>query len=108
MKYPKNYVLFNGTSKFDEGGRDIYDEEGKYTKSENILKPNQGLDPFLERQRKGWKSINQSSYQLDKEFGIVPMPGIISADIKALNRGSIKKATINFQSKLYTFPKNPP
>ena len=28
------------------------------------------------------------------EFGPVPMAGIISADIKALNRGSLKKSTV--------------
>jgi hypothetical protein len=31
------------------------------------------------------------------DFGIVPMPGIISAKIQTLTRGSIKKATINFK-----------
>lgn len=31
------------------------------------------------------------------DFGIVPMPGIISANIQTLTRGSIKKATIKFK-----------
>ena len=36
------------------------------------------------------------AYQ-SSEFGPVPMPGIISMDIKALNRGSLKKATIKLK-----------
>ena len=34
----------------------------------------------------------------DKDFGVVPMAGIINASIKALNRGSIKKATIKIKA----------
>ena len=34
----------------------------------------------------------------DKDFGVVPMPGIIDASVKALNRGSIKKATIKIKA----------
>ena len=75
----------------------FYDDNGK-EKTINTLLPNKGLDPFLEKQRTSWKSINKSSYQLDKEFGIVPMPGIVSADIKALNRGSIKKAIVKIKA----------
>jgi len=37
------------------------------------------------------------AYQ-SSEFGPVPMPGIISMDIKALNRGSLKKATIKLKA----------
>jgi len=36
---------------------------------------------------------NDSSYTYGP-YGYVPMPGLISADIKTLNRGSIKKATV--------------
>jgi hypothetical protein len=31
------------------------------------------------------------------DFGYTPIPGIISADIKALTRGSLKKATVKFK-----------
>jgi hypothetical protein len=34
------------------------------------------------------------------EFGLNPMPGITSVDVKSLNRGSIKRATVNI--KCYT------
>ena len=34
----------------------------------------------------------------DSEFGPTPMAGIISADIKALNRGSLKKSTVKIKA----------
>jgi hypothetical protein len=70
LKFPKKYVLFNGASKSTEdGGR---------------LRKGIGFE----------KSYDTS----DKDFGIVPMPGIINASVKALNRGSIKKATIKIKA----------
>ena len=72
----KQYVLFSGTSKLSDGKLNprtsIYDH-GKGVYDINL-------------------AGNNSS-----EFGLVPMPGIISADIKSLNRGSIKKATVNIK-----------
>jgi hypothetical protein len=35
---------------------------------------------------------------VDSEFGPTPMAGIISADIKALNRGSLKKSTVKIKA----------
>ena len=43
-------------------------------------------------------NINLSGYQHSDEWGIVPMPGIESVDIKTLNRGSIEKATIKLKA----------
>jgi hypothetical protein len=46
--------------------------------------------------RGGFDPLNpnlNSSYTYG-QYGYVPMPGLISADIKTLNRGSIKKATV--------------
>ena len=37
-------------------------------------------------------------------YGFSPMPGIISADIKALNRGSLKKATVKIKSPFLILP----
>jgi len=68
MELAKNNVLFGGTSKL-VGGQRLQQKEG-----------------FLPYQ-------SNSSY-LHGDFGYSPMPGIISADIKALNRGSLKKATV--------------
>jgi hypothetical protein len=43
-------------------------------------------------QKEGRNKIYQ-----DSEFGPVPMAGIVSADIKSLNRGSLKKANVNLK-----------
>jgi hypothetical protein len=40
--------------------------------------------------------INNSAYGFGgNEFGIVPMPGIESVSVESLNRGSLRKATVN-------------
>ena len=36
-------------------------------------------------------------YKNSGNFGYIPMPGLISAEIKCLNRGSIKKATVELK-----------
>ena len=71
MELAKNNVLFGGTSKL-VGGERLQQKEG-----------------FLPYQ-------SNSSYS-HGDFGYSPMPGIISADIKSLNRGSLKKATVRFK-----------
>jgi hypothetical protein len=50
-------------------------------------------------QRTGFigNEFTDNAYEIGKDFGIVPMPGIISMDVKALNRGSIKKATVKIK-----------
>jgi hypothetical protein len=74
LKLAKRYVLNAGFSKYEEtklGGR-LTQREG-----------------FLPQEA-------NSSYTYGT-YGYSPMPGIISADIKALNRGSIKKATVKIK-----------
>ena len=63
LEYPKKYILFNGTSKSQNGQ----------------MKLRSGI---------GFEKAYDTS---DKEYGMVPMPGIISADIKALGKGSLKE-----------------
>ena len=64
----KEYVLFNGISTFSGS------QNGLIQKSD-----------FL-----------GETYEASPDWGIVPMPGLISADIKSLNRGSLKKAIVKF------------
>lgn len=68
LELAKTYILNSGFSKLEN----------------NKLIQRQGFNP----------QKPDSSYSYGKDFGYVPMPGIISADIKTLNRGSIKKATV--------------
>jgi hypothetical protein len=67
MELAKNNILFSGTSKLING--QLIQQEG-----------------FLPRDA-------NSSYTYGS-FGFSPMPGIHSADIKTLTRGSLKKATV--------------
>jgi hypothetical protein len=48
--------------------------------------------------RSGITGVNKAYGVGGTEFGFSPMPGILNADIKSLNRGSIKKATINIKA----------
>jgi len=72
----KQYVLFSGMSQL---------KDGKLNPRTKVYGNGTGIyDVNL--------AGNNSS-----EFGLVPMPGITDAEIKCVNRGSIKKATINFK-----------
>jgi hypothetical protein len=72
MGLAKNHILFGGVSNLTNNG-DNY-------------KLNQQND-FI------------GTYEPEQDFGIVPMPGIKDLTIKALNRGSLKKAIIKIKAQ---------
>jgi len=74
----KNHILFGGFSSIID---------------------NYESDSFSLQQRTGFieNYFTDNSYEIGKDFGIVPMPGITSLDVKALNRGSLKKAILKFK-----------
>jgi len=72
MGLAKNNILFGGTSKLEN--KQTIQREG-----------------FLPREA-------NSSYTYDKSFGFSPMAGIESVDVKTLNRGSLKKATVKLKA----------
>jgi hypothetical protein len=76
MGLAKNYVLFGGTAQM-----------GTSISGEGVLQQKTG---FLG---------NQGAYEATPSFGIVPMPGIDSLDVKSLNRGSLKKATVKLTAQ---------
>jgi hypothetical protein len=80
MGLAKNNVLFGGISRMDQ----IENDRG-------------GSDGILS-QKSGFIGIN-GTYTADPDFGIIPMPGIESLEIKSLNRGSLKKATIKLTAQ---------
>lgn len=97
------YVLFNGVTSMgntkgmskaprsDDSSREFLD----FAKEKEI-------ESFQQTQRQGFFSEN-GSYSNDKSlggtnFGIVPMPGIISVDSKDLNRGSIKRSQVKIKA----------
>ena len=86
----KQHVLFSGMSNL-----------GAKNDFTRILQP-RGTDPSTDIGFNVWDNfwgtynVNASN-QPNSEFGLVPMPGITSVDVKCMNRGSIRKATINLK-----------
>jgi len=93
-------VLFNGLSSF--GKSQLYsptqtlsnEDAAKENYETSLEKPS-----FRQVQRAGIAGTNRA-YGVGgtSQHGYSPMPGIMDADIKDLNRGSIKKATINIKA----------
>jgi len=88
----QNYILFGGTSRLEpnpnDSSKNILKQRGTYDNVNNIWDWYKGAYNV---------NANLDSNASTGEFGLVPPPGIISADIKSLNRGSIKKATVNIK-----------
>ena len=85
VELAKNNVLFGGVSRLESGK---LKQRGTYNDVNNIW------DYF-----KGTYNVNANldNNSVTGEFGLVPMPGITSVDVKCLNRGSIKKATVDIK-----------
>jgi hypothetical protein len=77
MGLAKKYVLFGGTA-----------EMSKTPSGEGLL-----------LQTSNFISGSNASYKVSTDWGIVPMPGIESLDVKSLNRGSLKKATVKLTAQ---------
>jgi len=80
MGLAKNHILFGGISVMSQ----IDDGNG-------------GTDGILS-QKTDFIGIN-GAYTADPDFGIIPMPGIESLEVKSLNRGSLKKATVKLTAQ---------
>ena len=90
-----NNVLFNGLSSFGDKTR------GSTLNELVELNPGAtfGVGKFRQIQREGITGNNRA-YGVGGtyEYGYSPMPGIIDANINDLNKGSIKKATLNVKA----------
>ena len=74
----KNAILFNGLTSLENGS---YTQRSGVSKSSSLI----------------WN--NNLVYGLGgSDFGLQPMPGIIDANVRTLNRGSIKKAQITLKA----------
>jgi len=80
MGLAKNHVLFGGISYMSQ-----------------IANSSGGTDGVL-FQKSDFIGIN-GAYTADPDFGIVPMPGVESLEVKSLNRGSLKKATVKLTAQ---------
>jgi len=84
-------VLFNGLSELTPSTYST-DENGKTTKTNGKYRFRSGVS----RTNSLWTN---KAYGLGgTEFGLQPMPGIVSADIKCKNRGSIRSAEVQIKA----------
>ena len=79
-------VLFNGLTSF---GNSSLEDSANISSTDNFK--------YNQQQRSGITGLNRAYGVGGNDFGYSPMPGIIDADIKDLNRGSLKQATINIK-----------
>jgi hypothetical protein len=87
IELAKSFVLFNTISEL-EGG--VLKQRGTYSGDNNIFDS-----------KKGTYNVNASrTGYATGDFGLTPPPGIVDMSVKCLNRGSVKKATVNI--KCYT------
>ena len=78
MDLAKNFVLFNGVSRLD--GNTLIQKSGISNLNSSNVK-------------------NNFAYGIGgNEFGQQPMPGIIDLNVQAINRGSLKKATLTVKA----------
>tara|TARA_R110001592_G_scaffold101864_1_gene288025 strand:+ start:652 stop:4539 length:3888 start_codon:yes stop_codon:yes gene_type:complete len=84
----KNFVLQGGVTRIDKNGNPNF----------------RGVNPDGKDRNGVWDyytgpyNVNALSQNSSLEFGLVPMPGIEDAEIKFLNRGSIKRATVKMKA----------
>ena len=85
----QKHILFGGIADMDP----IYYGEPLKTK-QGFGAPSQ---TFTNKKGEIINYLNPSSYDISKEFGIVPNPGIKDMSVKCLNRGSLKKAKLKIR-----------
>jgi hypothetical protein len=96
------YVLFNGltrfgSSKIEVSSGNLTEEQAAAEDYEKYL-PSKTINTFKQIQRAGVGGSNGAYGVGGTDFGYSPMPGIIDMDHKCLNRGSIKKTTLNIKA----------
>ncbi len=76
----------------------VYDKSDTSSAKNNILY--NGLSEYMKPDGALGQSHSFSAKYGDgtSEYGYQPMPGIVSADIRCMNRGSIKKATVQIKA----------
>lgn len=101
MELALQNVLFNGLSSFGSLDDQTAEEINNFNSHNQNKSARKTFNKFAnntQNQRSGIKGSNRA-YGVGgtSEYGYSPMPGIIDASIRDLNRGSIKKATINLK-----------
>lgn len=78
----KKAILFNGLSSFNTNSKNIFSD---YTFRQGIINEESPISSFSTKNAYGLGGT---------DYGIQPMPGITSVNVESVNRGSIKKATV--------------
>ena len=84
----KNFVLQGGVNRIDSDGKSNF----------RGINPDGGDRNGVWDYYSGPYNVNATGQNSDLEFGLVPMPGIETVDVKFLNRGSIKRSTIKIKA----------
>ena len=91
----------DGRNRLKKLGLGVEYEKGTHLAKQGVLF--NGLTPLSGNMKSGVAQsnslINNSAYGFGgTEFGLKPLPGIISMDVAPINRGSIKQATVNIKA----------
>lgn len=84
----KNFVLQGGVARIDKDGNPNF----------RGVNPDGGDRNGVWDYYSGPYNVNATGQNSNLEFGLVPMPGIETVDIKFMNRGSIKRATVKMKA----------
>ena len=95
----KNYILFNTMQSLTQGAEQTTTGEGRDTVTTQTR-------AATYQKRSGVRTTNSWAGSNDKMYGgmggnsrgLQPVPGIISIDVQAVNRGSIRKATVKMKA----------
>lgn len=85
IKLAKDRILYGGTARLSSNDQTLI---------QRGTGPNKNITDYYT----GTYNVNQKGLNKDLEFGLVPMPGIESVDIKSKNRGSLEEATIKIKA----------
>lgn len=101
LELAKKAVLFNGLAKVNPSSLKMKD--GEYEIDETTQTPiidQPGSYQFRQgvSKSKGFWNSGKAYGLGGTEFGLQPMPGIESVEVQALNRGSIRKATVTIKA----------
>ena len=92
-----NNVLFNGLSSYTEYVDEKIENEA-IAAGQNKASARELATKFSQNKARAGIGGPNAAYGIDgTDFGYSPMPGIIDLNVKDLNRGSIKKATLNIK-----------
>jgi hypothetical protein len=83
----QNFILFGGTARLDSGNKELIQRGTNLDNQDGVYDYYAGI-----------YNVNAKKLNSSLDFGLVPMPGIESVDVKNKNRGSIREATVKIKA----------